>query len=193
MALIVPVSGPYTSAFTPGASASGSASPPASLGITSDDGFRLLWTIHKQQIGNDGTDVYGLSRLENIIRGADWNMIFRMREFGANTWNAAWPYGRVAAGAGVNAIMTAIMAQAGAADDTSGYTGSIALTAISGTPASVFGAPNVLTALKVIQAANQQQATDFTSKLRELPSNFELIPYTQTINGNGYTLWWGAS
>jgi hypothetical protein len=180
MALIIPVAGPYTSAHTPGASASGSGTSAVSMGILSDDGFSLRWVIHKQKIGPDGTDRFGLARLENVIRGGDWNLIFRCREYASGNLNVAWPYGRVSLtlSPGGNANFAPVMAQAGCTDDGSGFTGSLVLTAIAGTPAALN--PATLTAAKVVNADANQGDMMFTSKAREVPVNLELLPYSQT-------------
>ena len=169
MALLTAVAGPYTATYNPGTNASGGGGGAQAQGITADDGFRLVWTIHKQRIGNDGTDQYGMSHLESVYRGMDFRIVYRCREYSVNNVNAALPYGKGAT------TLSPVHGQAGRVDDNSGIAGALVLTAASGTPASTN--PATLTAAHAVISDNTSYDLIFTSKLRELPVSLDLIPY----------------
>ncbi len=159
------------------------------VGITADDGYRLLWTVHKQRIGNDGTDRYGLSLLENVYRGGDWSISYRAREYGVTAIQTVWPYGAQAVG---NPIFAPSMSQAGLCDDTSLFTGILGMTVIAGTPAASNG-PTTLVASHAIVADGQQMDTLFTSKLRELPVLLNLLPYAVSAGLSATPIWFSTS
>ena len=187
MALLIPTSGPYVGTYAPGASAVGNGSNLA-LGITSDDGYRLIWQIHKQRIGNDGTDRFGQSLLENVYRGADWSVAFRCREYGLPILQAASPYAAAAAG---NGVFRPAIGIAGVADDTSGFTGIFNLVAVAGTPAATN--PATLTAGHAIVADGQQYDMLYTSKLREVPTVLNLLPIAVSGSISTTPIWFTTS
>lgn len=182
MALITAIAGAYTATYQPPAAsgASGAGGAAAAQGITGDDGFRLVWSIHKQRIGNDGTDQYGLSHLEGIYRGADWSILYRCREYSVNNMNAAWPYGKV----GVVALQP-IMGTIARLDSAVG--GQLVMTNVTGTPAA--GNPATITVPKCIQADGTNYGLEFTSKLREVPIHLQIIPDVLTISASPYDAW----
>jgi hypothetical protein len=186
MALLLPVAGPHTSTYLPGTGAVGYAGGARTQGITSDDGYRLRWTIHKQRIGNDGTDRWGQSLLENIYRGADWSIDYRCREYGLANMQATWPYAGTVAGAGVAALAPSIGIP-GTADDTSAFAGVLAMTAVSGTPAATN--PASLTSSHAVIADGQQYDLIFTSKLRETPVMLNLLPYSVSGGTSATPVW----
>lgn len=182
MALITAVAGPYTTTYSPGAGATGAGAGALAQGITADDGFTLRWTIHKQRIGNDGTDQYGQSLLESIYRGADWMLNYLCREYSINNTNAAWPYGRVAAVA-----LSPQMGVIGRADDQQSISGAVVMTAVTGTPAATN--PATLTAAHAIAQDGIQYALSFTSKIRETPVHLKLYPY----DSSGNKIWFATT
>lgn len=183
MALITTVAGAYTTTYTPnsGGGASGAGGGALAQGITTDDGFQLVWAIHKQRIGNDGTDRYGQTLLEGVYRGADWRLIYRCREYSANNMNAAWPYGRVAAGGPLYPHMGVISRL------DSQIEGGIIMTAVTGTPAATN--PATLSAPHVAQNDGTAVHLNFTSRERQLPVDLVLYPYSATIDAVPYELW----
>ncbi len=187
LALLIPVSGPYTSVYAPGSAAVGTGTNLAQ-GITTDDGYRLLWTIHKQRIGNDGTDRWGQSLLENVYRGADFSIAYRCREYAVNNVQVTLPYGAPLSG---NAVLRVALGIPGVCDDTSGFTGVMAMTAIAGTPAATN--PATLTASHAIIADGQQYDLLFTSKLREVPILLNLLPIAVSSGISTSPVWFIAS
>ncbi len=187
MALLIPVSGPYVSTYTSGASAFGG-NTARTTGITSDDGYRLLWTVHKQRIGNDGTDRWGLSLLENVYRGADFSISYRAREYALSNTQVVWPYAAAATG---NANLAPAIGIPGVCDDTSSFTGILAMSAISGTPAA--SNPATLTASHATIADGQQIDLLFTSKLRETPVVLNLLPISVSSGISTTPIWFSTS
>ena len=182
MALITAIAGPYTGVYTPGAGASGSGLGALAQGILADDGYRLVWTIHKQRIGNDGTDQFGNSLLESVYRGMDFTIVYRCREYAVNNVVVSLPYGVGAQ------TLSPRHGQAGRTDGGNSIDGSLVLTAASGTPAATN--PATLTAPHVVIADNTNMDLTFTSKLRELPIALVLYPYSA---GGGVVNWFSTT
>lgn len=181
MALITAVAGAYTGIYTSNALASGAGAATA-VGILADEGYRLSWTTHMQQIGNDGTDQYGQTLLESIYRGADWDLIFRCREYGTGPMNMAWPFVRFTGGGALSPLLV------GVGRTVTGYhAGGLVLTAVTGTTAATN--PATLTALSCCAAPGSISSLDLTSRLRELPQRFNLYPYSVTISATSYNVW----
>lgn len=167
-ALILPVSGPYTSTY---AFQAGSPQP---IGICSDDGYQLSCTFTGQEI--NATDAYGQTLIEGIQRGQNWRNIFRGLE-----WNRAGLLNGLQV-FGYNGFFPAnnilpILQNIG--DRWSKYMGTMVLTAILGNPPSV---PQTLTALLAGVGPNSQTNFNLTSKMREMPFDFVYLPYSQTVS-----------
>lgn len=182
MALITAIAGAYTGAYTPNASAAGGGGGAGSIGVLADDGYRLAWTVHQQQIGNDGTDVFGQTLLAGIYRGGDWKLILRCREYAAANMNVAWPYVKVTGGGALSPVLAGIGREV-----TSSFAGSLVLTSTTGTPAATN--PATLTAASCAAAPGNNSSLEFTSKLRELPIVLDLFPYSTSISAVTYYVW----
>jgi hypothetical protein len=160
--LIVPVSGPYTGTY--GAT---------TMGILSDDGYKITGTWLAQEIGSEGTDAYGLTLLDFINRGQNWGLVVRGQDYAAGLLAALHQWGHVAA-----ATFDPILAQVGN-DALNGFTSAIVLTATLSNPPTT---PVSLTASNASLAPNNSTELLYTSKLRELPVSFVFLPYTASSN-----------
>lgn len=183
MALITVVAGAYTGAYTPGTGASGAGGGAGSIGILSDEGYRLAWTVHKQLVGNDGTDQFGQTLLTGIYRGADWNIQLRAREYSAAAMNVAWPFLKVTGGGALSPVLAGI----GREETSSSFAGSLVMTSTSGTPAA--SNPATLTAASCVAASGGNSSFEFTSRTREIPMALTLYPYSTTISAVSYYVW----
>ncbi len=160
--LVVPISGPYTGAI--------SALP---IGTLSDDGYEVMATIQGQEVNE--TDAYGMTLVEAIYRGQSWRCRLRGLE---------WKVGLLAilqGGGQQNPVVQGILGpdlqQIGQKWSALG-TGTLLLTAILGNPPTV---PQSLTALLAGFALNSQSEFLMTSKMRELPLEMTLYPYSAVV------------
>jgi|SRR6516162_9643989 hypothetical protein len=156
--LVVPISGPYHGTWN--------ALP---FGTLSDDGYEIAATMQGQEVNE--TDAFGMTLVEAIFRGQNWRCRIRGLE---------WTEGLLASwltfGQSNLMALTPILENVG--DRWSKYGQSMVLTAILGNPPST---PQSLTALSTSIAPNSQSAFNMTSKMRELPLEFILLPYSTTV------------
>lgn len=164
-ALVVPVSGPYTGAW------SGNA-----LGTQNDDGFVLSGTYQGQEI--NATDAFGMTLVEAIWRGLNWRFRFRGME-----WNKP---GILAAlqtfgSSGLSTItFTPTLQNIG--DRWSRYANPLVLTALLPNPPCFI---QTLTAVNAVIAPQSNTDAMLTSKAREAPIEMVLLPYQSSGSGTG--------
>jgi hypothetical protein len=157
MPLILPIAGRYSGTYYS-----------EDLGILNDDGFELSMQAKAQEI--NATDAYGMTLIEAIYRGQDWRIRFRAMEAAKNGVIAALqPFGD-AGGAGLNPRLGVI------ARPFTDMTQSLILSATAGTPAA--GNPSTLTADEAIMSPTNNTAMLLTSKVREVPIEMVLLPFT---------------
>lgn len=161
-ALVLPISGPYTGQWNS-----------QTLGTQNDDGFVLSAQTPGQEI--NATDAYGQTLVEGIYRGTNWRGRLRGVEFNkAGLLAFLQMFGGGSAG-------TTLAPQLGSIGDRwSNYCKTLLLTAILGNPPTM---PQTLTALLCGLAPNQTSEFMMTSKMRELPIDFVLLPYS-TASGS---------
>lgn len=166
-ALIVPISGPYTSVWN--------ALP---LGTLNDDGYELSATYAGQEVSE--SDAYGLTLVEAIYRGMNWRARLRGLEFNKTGLLAILQeFGQ----SGANTTLTPILQNIG--DRWSKYNQSLVLTAILGNPPTM---PQTVTALSAGFAPNSESAFLMTSKVRELPLELVLLPYSAAVGSLTYNI-----
>jgi len=163
--LVVPISGPYVGTWD--------AFP---LGTQNDDGFVLMATLQGQEVNE--SDAYGMTLVEAIYRGQNWRMRLRGLEWNKTGLLSALQTFGVTGGlpaSNINPILTAI------GDRWTKYCQALLLTAILANPPST---PQTLTATNAGFAPNTTSEMLFTSKVRELPMEFVLIPYASGGSGS---------
>lgn len=173
-ALITTIAGRYAGAYTPPAGS------PLNFGILTDDGYELSATPKSEDINM--TDAYGGSLLDFIYRGADWRLRARAKEFAADLMKIAWPWGM---GTGALSPRMGIIGRRG-----SDIAGSLVLTAQAGTPAAASPGPVTLTAGLSVVAPNSVMALLLTSKVREVPVEMVLLPYS---DGSSNIIWFSVT
>lgn len=161
-ALVVPVSGPYTGTWNGKA-----------LGTQNDDGFQLLGSFTGQEVSQ--SDAYGMTLVEAIWRGINWRLRFRGLE-----WNKA-------------GILASMQAFGSSGDPTTTFTPTLANIgnrySIFAQPLllnSILGAyppttPQTLTANGATPAPQTNVEYVMTSKVREAPFEFVLLPYSAVV------------
>lgn len=168
--LIVPVSGPFVATW--------SAFP---FGTMNDDGYELSCQIPGQEVNQ--SDAYGMTLTEAIYRGQNWKCRFRGLE-----WNKTGlltllqMFGYISGGV-VNStpplaaatVLGPLLANIG--DRWTKYCQSLVLTALLGNPPST---PQTLTALNAGFSPNSTTQFNLTSKVREMPIEMVLLPYSAT-------------
>ena len=160
MALVVPISGPYTSTWD--------ALP---LGTLNDDGYRLSCTVQGQEINE--TDAYGMTLVEAIYRGQNWRMRLVGLEFDkTGLLNLLQMFGL----SGAARSLTPVLRNVG--DRWSSYCFPMVLTAILADPPTFVQS---LTATSAGLAPQQQTEFMMTSKMREMPLELVLFPYAHTV------------
>lgn len=178
--LVVPISGPYVGTWN--------GKP---FGTLSDDGYDLSCTIQGQSINE--SDAYGLTLVEAIYRGQNWRLLLRGLE-----WNKAGLLdslqmfgqplgtGTFQPSLGQPELQGVPGGTAGAApigDRWTKFCQAMVLTAILGNPPTT---PQALTAINAGVAPDMNTRMLMTSKMRELPLEYVLIPYTATISSVSY-------
>jgi hypothetical protein len=161
-ALILPVSGPYTGLWD--------ANP---LGTQNDDGFELSCTLAGQEI--NASDAFGLTLVEGIYRGQNWKLRLRGLE-----WNKEGMLGALQMFGSfpiVAGTLTPVLTNIG--ERWSTFCQTLLLTAILGDPPST---PASLTAMSAGISPNFLSSFMFTSKMREFPLEFCLLPYQTTVS-----------
>lgn len=157
--LLVPISGPYTGTWN--------ALP---FGTLSDDGYELSCTVQGQEANE--TDAFGMTLVEGIYRGQNWRLRLRGLEWKTGLLSSLQMFGQ----SGAAGTLTPILANIG--DRWTKFSSPIVLTAILGNPPTT---PQSLTATNAGIAPNSTSQFNKTSKVRELPLEFVLIPYVATV------------
>ncbi len=165
--LVLPISGPYVGTFD--------AKP---FGVLNDDGYELIATIQGQEVSE--SDAYGLTLVEAIYRGQNWRIRLRGLEwFRAGLLDSLQMFGQQ----GASGTLTPILANIG--NRWTAFTKSLVLSAILANPPTT---PQSLTSTQAGVAPNSQSAMIMTSKVREMPMEFVLIPYQTVISSVTYAV-----
>jgi hypothetical protein len=165
-ALVVPVSGPYTATFDDD-----------DFGTLNDDGYILTATTQGQEINQ--SDAYGMTLVEAIYRGQNWKLRIRGLEWDQEGLiNALLSFGTLEAD-----FFKPWLDGIGERWSTQGET--LILSAILGNPPTY---PQSLTAMSCCLSPNSQSESMWTSKMREFPLEFVLLPYQATVSGMMYNI-----
>ena len=156
--LAVPISGPYTGTWN--------ALP---LGVQHDDGYTLQVTVQGQEMNE--TDAYGMTLVEGIYRGQNWRARLRGLEWKTGLLAALQAFGQ-----STPTVLSPFLQKIG--DRMTNYAQTLVLTAILGNPPTT---PQTLTAMNAIIAPQSTSDFNMTSKIRELPIEFVLIPYSAMV------------
>jgi hypothetical protein len=160
-ALVLPVSGPYVGFWDT-----------RFLGVMNDDGYVLNGTYQGQEV--NASDAYGMTLVEAIYRGINWRMRVRSLEFNQPGMLAAiQAFGSFGSS---STTFTPYLFNVG--DRYSKYAKTLLLTAILGNPPTFI---QTLTALLAIVAPQSNVEYLMTSKVREAPFEFVLLPYLATV------------
>ena len=155
--LVLPISGPYVGSFL--------ALP---IGVLNDDGYELMATLTGQELAE--TDAFGLTLVEAIYRGQNWRARLRGVEwFQLGLLTLLQQFGQTDVAGTLSPQLSAIGTR------WTTFNGTLLLTAILGNPPSQ---PQSLTALSTGFAPNSQSAFNMTSKVREMPLELVLFPYS---------------
>ncbi len=166
---MVPISGPYLGTWQ--------AFP---FGTLSDDGYELSMTVQGQEVNE--TDAYGLTLVEAIYRGQNWRC--RLRGLEANKtglMTLLQMFGTSAPGGTtppIPAATTLIPVLAAIGDRWTKFCQPMVLIAILGNPPTT---PQTFTAINAGLAPQQQTAMLHTSKVKEVPIEMALLPYSATV------------
>ena len=171
-ALVLPNSGPYTGSWNAFV-----------LGTLSDDGYEISATTHGQQVNE--TDAWGMTLVEAIYRGQDWRARIRGLEWKSGLLGALTTFGSVAPQPGGTGFGTMNPILANIGDRWSKFGGALVLTAILGNPPT---SPQSLTASTAVIAPESQTAMNFTSKVKEVPLEFVLLPYALSVGSATFNL-----
>lgn len=140
------------------------------MGTQNDDGFVLSVQHQGQEI--NATDAYGQTLVEAIWRGMNWRLRLRGVEANKSGLNTLLQmFGMTGANTTLTPQLTAI------GDRWSNYAKTLLLTAILGSPPT---SPQTLTALSAGVAPGQTTELMMTSKMREVPLDLVLLPYSAT-------------
>jgi len=169
--LIVPVSGPYLGSWK--------AYP---IGTLNDDGYVLQATLAGQEVNL--SDAYGMTLVEAIYRGQNWRI--RLRGLEANKTgllSILQEFGNTTA---VGAGATDLNPHLGLIGTRwTSYNDTLLLTAILGNPPTM---PATLTASNSGFAPNTNTEMLMTSKVREMPLELVLLPYTHVVASTTYNV-----
>jgi len=156
-AVVLPIAGPYLGVWD---------SMP--LGVQNDDGFVLSANFQGQEI--NATDQYGLTLVEAIWRGMNWRIRLRGLEADADGLNALLQmFGQTNSPGILGPNLTNI------GDRWSNYCRTLLLVAILGNPPT---SPATLTAMTAGLAPGQTTEMMMTSKMKEMPIEMVLLPYS---------------
>lgn len=158
--LVVPISGPYLGSFN--------ALP---FGTQDDNGYELSVTVQGQEV--NASDAYGLTLVEGIYRGLNWRLRFRGLEWNkSGLLSSLQMFGQTGALGTFNPTIGVI------GERMTKFTQALLLTAILANPPST---PQTLTSLSAMLSVNSRSDMLFTSKMREFPIEFSLVPYLSVI------------
>lgn len=162
--LVVPISGPYTAtwnAFT--------------LGTQNDDGYVLNGSWQGQEV--NASDAYGMTLVEAIYRGLNWRLRFRGLEF--NKTGILASLQAFGSSGAPSTTFTPTLANIG--NRSTAFAQALVLTAILGNPPTFV---QTLTALGAIVAPQSNAEYLMTSKVREAPFEFVLLPYSAVVGSS---------
>ncbi len=160
--LVLPISGPYTgkwNAFL--------------LGTQNDDGFQLMGAYQGQPV--DASDAFGMTLVEAIWRGLNWRLRLQGLEF--NKVGILASMQMMGSTGAPSTTFTPILNNIG--DRMSRFGQPLLLTAILGNPPTM---PQTLTAASAIVAPQSNVQYLMTSKVREAPFEFVLLPYQASVD-----------
>lgn len=163
-ALILPISGPYIGTWNS-----------LSLGTQNDDGFVMSVQHQGQEI--NASDAYGMTLVEAIWRGMNWRCRIRGLEFNkTGLLTLLQMFGQTGAVTTLTPTLTDI------GDRWSAHGKILLLNAIlANYPGTM---PQTLTANSACLAPGQTTEFMLTSKMREMPIEMVLLPYS-TVVGSG--------
>lgn len=167
-ALVTPCSGPYLGTWDA-----------QSLGVMNDDGFVLRCTIQGQEM--NATDQYGATLVEGVYRGQNWRARMTGMEWETGLLAAFQMFGQIDQEPELAPTLSSINFACIVGDLWSNYWQPLVLTAILGDPPTT---PASLTAANAAIAPEMNTEFMMTSKLRELPLEFVLIPYEHTFGSH---------
>lgn len=163
MGIVAPIAGAYTGTWNS-----------VALNYTRQ-GFSLNFTQKAERI--EETDLYGLSLIDMVYRGATLSIDMIGKIYGAGTTGPLWPwtatFGVVYAAATPIARLATTVAQA------------LVLTAVAGTPAAA--SPATLTAAKAIISPDNNMQVVFNSTLREVPLRWDVLLTESASVGSLFT------
>ncbi len=160
--LVVPVSGPYTATWNG-----------FTLGTQNDDGYVLRGMFQGQEINL--SDAYGMTLVEAIWRGLNWRLAIRGLE-----WNKEGILASMQAFGSTGSPRTTFTPTlANIGNRYSAFGQALTLTSILGVYPPTF--PTVLLGLSAIVAPQTNVEYMMTSKMREAPFEFVLLPYVATV------------
>lgn len=171
--LVVPISGPYTAVWD---------SFP--LGVQNDDGYALLGNYTGQEVNL--SDAYGMTLVDAIYRGINWRLRFRGLEFNKTGILAAiQAFGSTGDPATTfTPILSSGSALSGGrpiGNRYSAFAQPLILSAILGAPPTGPTMPQSLNAQGAIVAPQSNVEYLMTSKVREAPFEFVLLPYQAVV------------
>ena len=160
--LVVPITGPYVGTWNS-----------LTLGTQGDDGYVISAQTMGQEI--NASDAYGQTFVEGIYRGTNYRLRLRGLEFHKDgLLTLLQMFGM----SGANTTLTPQLVNIG--DKMTNYAKTLLLTAILGNPPTM---PQTVTSMQAVLAPNQTSEFMMTSKMRELPIEMALIPYS-TASGS---------
>src|SRR5215831_12329671 len=158
--LVVPISGPATATWH--------ALP---MGTLNDDGYELACTVQGQEVNE--SDAYGMTLVEAIYRGQNWRCRTRGLEWDkTGQLGLLQMFGMTGAARSLTPFLTAI------GDRWTKYCQTLLITSILADPPTF---PSTITANNAGLAPQQQTVFNITSKVREMPIEMVLIPYSVTV------------
>lgn len=174
-ALVVPVSGPYTGTWNAHA-----------MGTQNDDGFVLRGTYQGQEV--NATDAYGMTLVEAIYRGINWRLQFRSMEFNKPAiLEIIQTFGETGDPTLVlTPILSTVATRSPIGDRFSKFAESLVLTSTLGAYPPTM--PSTLTALGAVIAPQSNIEFMMTSKVREVPFEMVLLPYTAVVASTSYNV-----
>lgn len=173
MALETLVAGRYTGSYSA-----------VDVGIT-DNGYELQQDSAWENVST--SDALGDSLLDGIYRGGSVRMIFDSKAFKAGSITPFWPWNTLGQLATVAGPIGRLASDVAAAMVLSAVAG----TAFAGPTGGPAGATvvNSLTGSKAILAPSSPARLLFTSRLRQVPIQLVLLPYTSGAN----TIWFSTT
>ncbi|MDO8683670.1 MAG: hypothetical protein Q7N50_09335, partial [Armatimonadota bacterium] len=143
------------------------------LGTQNDDGYILAATWQGQEV--NASDAYGMTLVEAIYLGLNWRLRFRGLEFNKVGILASLQ----AFGSTGDSASTFTPTLANIGDRFSKFAKTLQMDSIIGTDPPTM--PTSLTALSAIVAPQSNVEYLMTSKVREAPFEFVLLPYQATV------------